>query len=128
MNLEEPINIREFLRSFKEWKRERARTKKPSLLDRVGIKDFPIPEELKKKNVPKKDPNVISEEKIGDYEVGVHRLDYDDGAHDYFIFYSEGNEPFTEMLKEDDFEQAARTYLNVLNYSRRQPNLSGGSK
>ncbi len=101
---------------FEKFKIERARTKKPSLLDRIGIKDFEIPEELRKKDRKTDDPNVIANEKIGIYNITMIRLDYYDQSKDYMIVLGDDSDPISEMLKEKDFEQAVNIYLSLSEY------------
>lgn len=122
MTPEDP-DIYEILKKFEEWKREEAKTKKPSLLDQIGIKDFQIPEELTQKDRPGEDPNVISKEKIGEYSISIHRIDFEFREQSYFIFIGDKEDPLGEMLREDDFQQAINIYLSVVDYLKRQQKL-----
>ena len=112
------LNTKEFMRRFDEWKNDSSRRKKQSFLDSFLFQDsdIPIPIELRERDQPEEDPNVLASDEIGDYHASLIRIDYRDRTHDYCIAGGDKNDPLSYMSKEDDFNRAARKYLSLLDY------------
>jgi hypothetical protein len=128
--MEDRFDIHDIINEMKKDKikraKERTTLKRPSLLDSIGIKEFTIPDEINKKDIPKRnkeDLNVISEDTIGDYSLYLMREDYELDKKEYLICIDyKGNplHPLSEMLTEEDFKKSVNIYLSIVNNLKNQ--------